>query len=97
MSAGNQILLSNTYKKKINEERCSLDVSLGLEVVSLMLIYFVLHVCVLRCREKKGHGCFSCLGAFCIFEPEFIFVVLLVLIGSPEDSFVYVCKMDDQG
>lgn len=33
---------------------------------------------------------------FCVyFEPEFLFVVLL-LIGPPEDSFVYVGKMDDQ-
>lgn len=73
-----------THTKTINEERCSLDVSLGLEVVSLVQIYFGLHVCIMRCRESKGYGCFSCLGTFFLyFEPEFIFVVLLVLIGSP--------------
>lgn len=32
---------------------------------------------------------------FVYSEPEFLFVVLL-LIGPPEDSFVYVGKMDDQ-
>lgn len=32
---------------------------------------------------------------FLYFKPEFPFVVLL-LIGPPEDPFVYVGKMDDQ-
>lgn len=65
-------------------------------MVSSIQIYFGLYVCILRCRESKGGGCFSCLGTFFLyFEPEFLFVVLL-LIGPPEDSFVYVGKMDDQ-
>lgn len=39
---------------------------------------------------------FHAWALFCVyFEPEFPLVVLL-LIGPPEDSFVYVGKMDDQ-
>lgn len=48
--------------------------------------------------EGKGAGCFLSGHVFFVFFgilSLFPFVALL-LIGPPEDSFVYVGKMDDQ-
>lgn len=84
-SARNQIQLSNkdTCTKKIKEERCPLAASPSLRV--------------LKCRGSKGGGCLFLPGYILLyFEPEFLFVMLL-LIGSPEDLIVWAGKMDDQG
>lgn len=58
--------------------------------------YFGLCLCILKCRESKGGGSFSCLSSFFFyFEPKFPFVVPL-LISPPEETSVCAGKMDDR-